>query len=149
MIKTYKGKITALLPNQIFVFGSNTEGRHGKGAALYAKEHFGAVQGMSQGRQGMSYAIVTKDLNATTQPSKSKYHIINEICGLYTYAENHPLLEFLIAYSAGTRNLCGYSSEVLASFFSYYTIPPNIVFEEGFAKLLKAPKPVGGTNGGD
>ncbi len=30
MLKTYKGKITKLEPNQIFVFGSNPQGRHGK-----------------------------------------------------------------------------------------------------------------------
>ncbi len=143
MVRTYSGQITSLKPNQIFVFGSNTEGRHGKGAALYAREHFGAVQGRPKGRQGSSYAIVTKDLTQVLQPSRSKYFIIGEIGGLYTYAENHPELEFLVAYSAGTRNLCGYSSETLAGFFSYYAIPPNIVFEEGFAKLLKAPKPVG------
>ena len=37
--------ITQLEPNQIFVFGSNTQGRHGKGAALTAKNKFGAVYG--------------------------------------------------------------------------------------------------------
>ena len=30
-MKTYKGEATKLKPNQIFVFGSNTEGRHGRG----------------------------------------------------------------------------------------------------------------------
>ncbi len=30
----------------IFVFGSNLAGRHGKGAALYAKNHCGAVYGI-------------------------------------------------------------------------------------------------------
>ena len=36
--------ITSLKPNEIFVFGSNTEGRHGLGAALTAKQKFGAKQ---------------------------------------------------------------------------------------------------------
>lgn len=35
--KTYSGMIQSLTPNQVFVFGSNTQGRHGKGAALTAK----------------------------------------------------------------------------------------------------------------
>jgi hypothetical protein len=43
--KTYSGMITELEPNQIFVFGSNTQGRHGKGAALMARYKFGAVYG--------------------------------------------------------------------------------------------------------
>jgi hypothetical protein len=29
----------------IFVFGSNLTGRHGKGAALYARQHYGAIYG--------------------------------------------------------------------------------------------------------
>lgn len=46
----------------IFVFGSNRAGRHGKGAALYAKKNFGAEQGVGEGRTGQSYAIPTKGL---------------------------------------------------------------------------------------
>lgn len=29
--KTYTGRLKTLAPNQTFVFGSNTEGRHGAG----------------------------------------------------------------------------------------------------------------------
>lgn len=47
----------------IFVFGSNTEGRHSKGAALEAKLRHGAIYGRARGPQGYSYAIVTKDLS--------------------------------------------------------------------------------------
>jgi hypothetical protein len=36
----------------IFVFGSNLAGRHGKGAALWAREHRGAIYGQGRGRQG-------------------------------------------------------------------------------------------------
>lgn len=43
-----------------FVFGSNTEGRHGKGAALTAKDFFKAERGRSFGFQGLSYAIPTR-----------------------------------------------------------------------------------------
>jgi hypothetical protein len=45
----------------IFVFGSNLAGRHGKGAAFFAREHRGAVYGQGEGLQGESYAIPTKD----------------------------------------------------------------------------------------
>ena len=44
-IATYSGTITRLEQNQIFVFGSNTQGRHGKGAALTARTKFGAIYG--------------------------------------------------------------------------------------------------------
>lgn len=45
----------------VFVFGSNLAGRHGKGAALFAKDHRGAIPGKGWGRMGNSYAIPTKD----------------------------------------------------------------------------------------
>lgn len=44
----------------VFVFGSNTAGRHGKGAALFAREQRGAIYGQGEGLQGDSYAIPTK-----------------------------------------------------------------------------------------
>jgi len=52
----------------VFVFGSNLAGRHGRGAALYALKHYGAVYGEGIGLQGNSYAIPTKDrhLNVLT-----------------------------------------------------------------------------------
>ena len=46
---------------QIFVFGSNLAGRHGKGAALHARSYYGAKYGVGEGRTGKSYAVPTKD----------------------------------------------------------------------------------------
>ena len=46
---------------EIFVFGSNLAGRHGKGAALEAKKNWGAIYGQGTGLQGRSFAIATKD----------------------------------------------------------------------------------------
>lgn len=46
---------------EVFVFGSNLAGRHGKGSAEIAKSRFGAIYGKGVGRQGASYAIPTKD----------------------------------------------------------------------------------------
>ena len=57
----YKGftpdYIDRLLPNQIFVFGSNTLGYHTGGASGTARKKFGAVWGQPEGMQGQSYAI--------------------------------------------------------------------------------------------
>ena len=52
-------RITALEPNEIFVFGSNLAGAHGGGAARVAYEQFGAVWGLGVGLAGQSYAIPT------------------------------------------------------------------------------------------
>lgn len=38
-------RITALKPDEVFVFGSNLEGMHGGGAAYVAWRQFGAVMG--------------------------------------------------------------------------------------------------------
>ena len=74
-MKVYKGIITELPPNGIFVFGSNTEGRHGLGAAKTAREKFGAKYGQPSGRQAQSYAIITKDLTKSFHPSVSRLDI--------------------------------------------------------------------------
>lgn len=54
--------ITNIKDNQIFVFGSNLSGRHGKGAAKTALG-WGAKWGQAKGLQGRSYGIPTKDAN--------------------------------------------------------------------------------------
>ena len=43
------------------MFGGNLAGRHGKGAALHALKHHGAIYGKGVGLQGNSYSIPTKD----------------------------------------------------------------------------------------
>lgn len=133
--KTYKGFITSLPPNSIFVYGANTEGRHGAGAAKVAREKFGAVYGKT-GLQGQSYGIITKDLGATSHPSISIEAITKQIADLYELARQRPDLEFYVAYSGNGKNLNGYTSEQMASMFALHPVPDNIVFEEEFYKLV-------------
>ena len=52
--------VTSLKPNEVFVFGSNDRGNHGRGAALTAKTKFGATYGQPFGKQGQSFAVRTK-----------------------------------------------------------------------------------------
>ena len=137
MIKTYKGLIDKLQSNQIFVFGSNTQGRHGKGAALIALKKFGAIYGQSKGLQGNSWGICTKDLTKYIHPSISTKIIKEQIFDLYKYANNNLDKEFLIAYSGKGINLNGYTPEEMAFIFGYRIyIPDNIIFEEEFYKLI-------------
>lgn len=51
--------IITLKPHEIFVFGSNEAGRHGRGAALTARQ-LGACKSVAAGRSGQTYAIPTK-----------------------------------------------------------------------------------------
>jgi len=57
--RTTPALITSLKDNEIFVFGSNTSGRHGKGAAKIAMK-WGAKYGQGSGLQGRTYGIPTK-----------------------------------------------------------------------------------------
>lgn len=140
MRKTYKGDITLTnIPNDgIFVFGSNTQGRHGKGAARFAKDNFGAIYGQARGLQGKSYAICTKDLTKEYQPSIIPSKIIKEIKDLYNFALKNPNLLFYIPYKGKGENLNGYSCEQMARMFATCEeIPNNIIFEEEFCKLVE------------
>lgn len=51
--------ITALKPEEVFVFGSNLAGSHVGGAALQAKTQFGAKDGVGEGLTGQCYAFPT------------------------------------------------------------------------------------------
>ncbi|MGE3592887.1 MAG: hypothetical protein AB7G52_10405 [Arcobacter sp.] len=58
---TVKENISRLLKDEIFVFGSNLKGVHGKGSAKTAYLKFGAKLGVGEGLVGNTYAIPTKD----------------------------------------------------------------------------------------
>lgn len=136
-MKTYVGLIVKLQPNQIFVFGSNTQGIHGAGAAKFALKNCGAVLGIPRGRQGQAYAVVTKDLTKDVHPSVSQEEIIAQIKDLYEYARQNPELEFLVAYTASGTNLNYYTNQQMADMFSAAgNIPDNMVFEREFSELI-------------
>ena len=59
-------RITHLLPNEIFVFGSNLRGYHCNGAAKIAYERFGAEWGVGVGLRGQTYAIPTMQGDVST-----------------------------------------------------------------------------------
>lgn len=135
--KTYSGFIHYLNKDQIFVFGSNTQGRHGKGAALTARLRFGAIYGQPEGIQGKSFAIITKDLTKNAHPSRTIAQIISQIEKLYKYATLHSDKEFIIAYKCGDCNLNAYSSDNMAKMFASRDISENIVFDKQFYELVK------------
>lgn len=114
----------------IFVFGSNLAGRHGKGAALHALKHHGAIYGNGTGRQGNSYAIPTKDGRLRTLP-------LDEIRGCVAvfllYAMEHPELAFKVT-AIGT-GLAGYKHEEIAPMFA--RAPSNCELLEAWVALLR------------
>lgn len=117
-------KITSLKPNQVFVFGSNTEGIHGAGAARIAKEQFGAIYGQAEGLQGQSYAIITKDLGKGER-SIHLLDIYESIKRLITFAKENPQLEFLVTKIG--CNLAGFKEAEIAKLWEGLAIPDNII----------------------
>lgn len=134
--RLYRGKITQLKPNQIFVFGSNTEGIHGAGAALWAKNNAGAIYGWNKGLQGQSYAIITKDLTKRHHPSISRSTIVYQLHDLAELAKVTPHKEYIVAYSGTGYNLNGYTPEEMAEMFAQVKWPENMVWEYNFYKLM-------------
>ena len=121
--------ITSLPDGHYFVFGSNEAGRHGKGAALYAKKHFGAVYGQGHGEQGRSYAVATKD---DSLRSLSLDTIAENVRVFLQHAINHPHKQF--AVSRIGCGLAGYKDEQIAPMFK--DIGNNIYFLDNRWKEL-------------
>ncbi len=109
----------------IFVFGSNLAGRHGKGAALTARNDYGAMYGVGAGRTGNAYAIPTKDKQLHTLPLSDISQYVKEFL---TYARQHPELDFLV-----TRigcGLAGYTDTQIAPMFT--AAPDNCRLPDGW-----------------
>lgn len=114
--------IDFLQENEIFVFGSNTQGRHGAGAAKQAMQ-WGAIYGKPSGRQGQTYAIITKDLRDGSFVGWDFVREQLEI--LMKYAQVHDDLIFLLT-PIGT-GLAGQTIEDLEENIKYLYFPDNIV----------------------
>lgn len=144
-MKFYINKITKLNVNEIFVFGSNPEGRHGAGSAKIAKDKFGAQYGVGRGLTGSCWALPTKNLTSnyfekSTEITYQKYgersisreQIQDNIKDLYDYAEENLNVKFYIAYNYGNKNLNGYTGDEIFEMFNFHKIPSNIIFHESF-----------------
>lgn len=111
----------------IFVFGSNEAGRHGKGAAKYAKLKYGAIQGQGFGRQGDSFAIPTKDYDLNPLDVgliKAYFEDFVE------YArENHDTMFFLTPIGCG---LAGNDPREIMQMMYGVGIPRNVVLSSSW-----------------
>jgi len=116
----------------VFVFGSNLAGRHGKGAALWARQHRGAIYGQGVGSQGNAYAIPTKDHRLQVLP----LHVIQTyVAEFLDYARQRPSIAFeLTPIGCG---LAGYRPEQIAPMFE--NAPSNIQLPDAFSRVLAAP----------
>lgn len=110
----------APLTPPIFVFGSNLAGRHGKGAALYARRYRGAVYGQGEGLQGNSYAIPTKDAQLRKLPLPVVACAVERFVA---FARLRPDLQFqLTPIGCG---LAGFTRQQIEPLFA--AIPANVI----------------------
>lgn len=115
----------------VFVFGSNLAGRHGKGAALHARQHCGAIYGQGIGRQGNSYAIPTKDAQLKTLGLEE----IRVYVGLFlVYAAHNRATQFQVTPIG--CGLAGYKPEQIAPMFRYHS--PNVMLPTEFEAILRS-----------
>lgn len=121
--------ISTLLPNEIFVFGSNLAGYHAGGAARMAATHFGAIYGQGVGRQGQSYAIPTMQGDVETiRPYVDEF---------VAYASAHPELIFYV-----TRIGCGiagFTDAEIAPLFREAFLRENVCLPESFVRVIESP----------
>lgn len=117
--------ITHLQPNEIFVFGSNESGRHGKGAAKTALG-FGAKWGQAKGLQGRTYGIPTKDysIRRTLTIAEIKPYVDEFL----QFAKDNPELTFLVTEIG--CGLAGYRAKDIKPLFTQRL--SNVILPEKF-----------------
>lgn len=123
----YGKPVPAPVP-RIFVFGSNLAGRHGKGAALHARNNCGAKYGKGTGRTGMAYAIPTKGFKLEVLPLD---RIGRAVSDFIAYAQAHPELRFQVT-PIGTGE-AGYSHAEIKPMFA--GAPANCDLPEEWTRL--------------
>lgn len=116
--------------NEIFVFGSNLGGRHGRGAAVTAVEEYGARYGKGRGLQGRAYAVPTKDTAMRTLPIDAIRVFIEEFVA---WAWDMPDETKFKVTRIGC-GLAGYSDEEIAPLFR--NAPANCVFDKRWQPFL-------------
>jgi hypothetical protein len=124
-------KISTLKENEVYVFGSNQSGIHGKGSAKIAAERFGAKAGIGFGLEGQSFAIPTKNKKIKTlELVQIKYFVDKFI----EFAKRRSDLTFYVV-EIGCMN-AGYEPSNIAPMFKEAKEIENIYLPERFWNVL-------------
>lgn len=129
-------QINSLADNEIFVFGSNMEGKHYGGAARFAVNKFGAEMGNPVGLQGQSYAIPT--LTAPGETKECRKLPLSEI-GRYVqemanFARENPDMFFYVTPIG--CGIAGFSEQEIAPLFRCCLGVENIALPQSFLNIL-------------
>lgn len=123
--------IDKLLPNQVFVFGSNILGYHTGGASKSARKLFGAIWGQPEGLQGQSYAIPVDYGKGQVQEKAIK----DSIDRFIHFAKDHPESQFLV-----TRIGCGiggFQDKEMAQYFKEALNLDNVCLPKAFVEAIE------------
>jgi len=123
--------ISTLYENEVFVFGSNLSGRHGKGAAKQALT-WGAKWGQAKGLQGRTYGIPTK--NSTITRTLTIKEIEPYTFEFIQFAKANPHLTFYVTEIG--CGLAGYKPKDIAPLFKEALSVDNIYLPERFIHKL-------------
>jgi hypothetical protein len=107
-----------LRPNEVFVFGANTEMRHGAGAAKLALNWgatYSQINPFQSSVDGNSYALITTDLTVNYRPSISLELLQDEVNKFIEFATNNKELTFLVT-EVGC-GLAGFTVDQVAPLF--------------------------------
>ena len=142
--------ITSLGINEIFVFGSNLEGRHLKGAAKQAMQ-WGAIYGKGVGLVGKTYAIPTRkfvkgrvptigtpyynQVYNTSLITLSLAEILVYVSAFIQFTTVRPKNIFLVT-PIGVGN-AGYTPTQMAPLFREAINYSNILLPESFTNIIK------------
>lgn len=118
----------------IFVFGSNLAGRHGLGAAKYARDNLGAEYGVGEGSTGQCYAIPTKDENLKVRSLEDIEKSIK------TFLEYAGMQEDTFKVTPIGCGLAGYKVQQIRAIFLKYDVPDNVVFSKDWFQPYKETK---------
>lgn len=125
-------RLEGLRSNEVFVFGSNRAGRHGRGAALEAVRRYGARYGLGEGLAGQSYALPTKGERLEVL---SLVQIGVHVGRFQAFAARRSDLQFFV--SEVGCGLAGYEPGAIAPLFE--GSPSNVVLPGRFVDVLMAP----------
>lgn len=117
--------VNVLESNEVFVFGSNFQGRHIGGAARAAKDKFGAVWGIGEGLQGQSYAIPTMEGIDNIKPAVDRFT---------SFARQHHELKFYV--TAIGCGIAGYKVDEIAPLFVEAAYLHNVYLPVSFWEII-------------
>ncbi len=131
--------------NYIFVFGSNTGGIHGAGAARHARLTYGAEWGVGEGPTGQAYALPTKEgtKDGKIRNTLQWHEIEQSVANFIAYAYRNPQLTFKVTCVG--CGLAGLKDSQVAPLFE--SAPNNCHFDRQWTKYLSGKRTFWGTYG--